>query len=100
MNLKQKFANAKKKIEENRVVTDALIIAGCVATASYALYVSKRIDDTRKIVAETREDLEAADAMIRDINMNARHVRDTGHSVTFYNAKKEPVFIMNAPTED
>lgn len=100
MNLKQKFANAKKKIEENRVVTDALIIAGCVVTASYSLYVSKRIDETRKSIAETREDLEVAGAIIRDINENARHVRETGHSVTFYNAKDEPVFVMNAPTED
>lgn len=100
MDLKQKFTNAKKKIEENRIVTDALIIAGCVGTAAYAFYVNKRIDETRKSIAEAREDVEAAEVVIRDINENARHVRETGHSVTYFNAKNEPVFIMNAPTDD
>jgi hypothetical protein len=100
MNLKQKFTTAKKKIEENRVVTDALIIVGCVATTAISIYVSRQVDATRKVVAEAQNDMTMADAIIRDIYDNAKHVRETGHSVTFFNGKGDPLFVMNAPTED
>ncbi|ASU03945.1 hypothetical protein SEA_FRODOSWAGGINS_32 [Streptomyces phage FrodoSwaggins] len=95
MNIKQKFEKAKKKYQENQIAVDATIIAGCLATAAFCLHVIKRIDEIREDIAEAREDVEMADAKIRLINDSAKHVRETGHSVTIFNGRDEPMFIMN-----
>jgi hypothetical protein len=100
MNIKQKFANAKKKIQESPIAKDAAVIACCLATTAYTLYVITRVDAVRKDIAEAREDLEMADAVIRGINDGAKHVRETGHSITYFNRKGEPAFVMSAPEED
>jgi|SRR5687768_2071224 tRNA/tmRNA/rRNA uracil-C5-methylase (TrmA/RlmC/RlmD family) len=94
MNIKQKFEKAKKKYQENQIAVDAAIVAGCLATAAFCLHVIKRIDEVREDIAETLKDVEAADAKIREVNDAAKHVRETGHSVTFYNGRDEPMFIM------
>jgi DNA-binding protein YbaB len=101
MSLKQKFEKTKKKIKENQTAIDAMIIAGCLATAAFGLHVIKRIDAVREDIAEAREDVEMADAKVRAVTDAARHVRETGHSVTFYNGRDEPMFIMTpVPNED
>ncbi|QAY17156.1 hypothetical protein SEA_MADAMATO_38 [Streptomyces phage Madamato] len=100
MDLKQKFANAKQKIKDNQIAVDATIVAGCLATAAFCLHVIKRIDDIREDIAEAQEDVERADAVIRGINDNAKHVRETGHKITVYNGRNEPLFTMIAPEDE
>jgi len=99
MDLKNKFANLKKKIKEHPVAQDVAIIACCLGTAAYALYVSSRIDEVRKDIANAQDEVDRTVGAIRRIDDAVDHVHETGDTVTFFDGRGEPLFIMSAPED-